>query len=211
MLDVLDGGDGVLPCCGAAAHQWNRLEVERDWLPPTLRCFIVGENPGDATSEYFYERPASYASDEVAVRRALLRGLHQQSLIADATLEGFREAGFLFDHAIRCELSSKVVKSEREKAKRYASPRVENADHLRPWLAHARVVWVMGHLASNAVANATAEFPKQRRKISMPPYPGEIAPGSKFFLSEYLTWRTEAEASAFAEALKRFAGERGVF
>jgi len=72
-------------------------------------------------------------------------------------------------------------------------------------------VWVMGHLASNAVANASAEFPKQRRKISMPPYSGEIARDSRFFVSQYLSWRTEAEASAFAEAFKHFAQERGVF
>lgn len=198
-------------CCGAEKHGWDRLEVERRWLPPILRCFIVGENPGDTTSEYFYERPASYAQDEVAVRRALLRGLYQQGLIAEATLEGFQEAGFLFDHAIRCQLSSTVVSSERKKAMRYASCRVWNADHLRIWLAQSRVVWVMGHLASNAVANVSAEFPKQRRKISMPPYPGEIARDSRFFVSEYLSWRTEAEASAFAEAFKRFAQEQGVF
>lgn len=178
-------------CCGVEKHGWDRLEVERRWLPPTLRCFVVGENPGDTRSEYFYERPASHAQDEVAVRRALLGGLHQHGLIAEATLEGFQEAGFLFDHAIRCQLSSKVVRSERQKATRYASRRVGNADHLRPWLAQARVVWVMVHLASNAVANASAEFPKQRRKISMLPYPSEIARDSRFFVSEYLSWRTE--------------------
>jgi hypothetical protein len=183
---VLDGGGGVLACCAAQQHEWDRLEVEREWLPPTLRCFIVGENPGDTTSEYFYQRPASYESDEVAVRRALLRGLCEQGLIAVATLEGFRDAGFLFDHAIRCQLPSKVVKSEHEKAKRYASQRVGTPDHLRPWLSRAPLVWVMGHLAGNAVANATTEFPRQRRKISMPPYPGEIAPYLRFFVSEYL-------------------------
>lgn len=198
-------------CCGAEKHEWNRLEVERRWLPPTLRCFIVGESPGNTTSEYFYERPASYAQDEVGVRRALLRGLHQQGLIAEATLDGFQEAGFLFDHAIRCQLSSMVVSSERQKAMRYTSRRVGNADHLCMWLAQSCVVWVMGHLASNAVANASAEFPKQRRKISLPPYPGEIARDSRFFVSEYLSWRTEAEASAFAKAFKRFAQERSVF
>jgi hypothetical protein len=69
----------------------------------------------------------------------------------------------------------------------------------------------MGHLASNAVANTLAEFPKQRRKISMPPYPGEIARDSRFFVSEYLSWRTEAKALEFAEAFKRFAQERSVF
>jgi hypothetical protein len=41
--------------------------------------------------------------------------------------------------------------------------------------------------------------------------PGELAPGSRFFLSEYLTWRTQAKASAFAEAFARFARERRVF
>ena len=198
-------------CCGAEKHGWDRLEVERCWLPPILRCFIVGENPGDTTSEYFYERPASYAQDEVAVRRALLRGLHQQDLIAEATLEGFQGAGFLFDHAIRCQLSPMIVSSERQKAMRYASRRVRNADHLPQWLSQSRVVWVMGHLASNAVANASAEFPKQRRNISMPPYPSEIARDSRFFVSEYLSWRTEAKASAFAEAFKRFVQERVVF
>jgi hypothetical protein len=201
----------MLPCCKAEKHGWDRFEVERDWLPPTLRCLIVGENPGDLTSEYFYERPASYQSDEVEVRKALLRGLREHRLIGEETLEGFRDAGFLFDHAIRCQLASGVVRSEREKAKRYASQRVENPDHLRPWLARAPVVWVMGHLASNAVANATADFPRQRRQISMPPYPGELAPGSRFFLSEYLTWRTQAKASAFGEAFARFGRERRVF
>lgn len=200
----------MLPCCGEHQHQWDRLEVEQEWLPPALRCFIVGENPGDTMSEYFYQRPASYESDEVAVRRALLRGLCEQGLITVATLEGFRDAGFLFDHAIRCQLPSKVVKSEREKAKRYASQRVETPDHLLPWLSRAPLVWVMGHLASNAVANATAEFPRRRRKISMPPYPGEIAPNSRFFVSEYLTWRSEPHASAFAELFMRFAEQRGV-
>jgi hypothetical protein len=32
------------------------------------------------------------------------------------------------------------------------------------------IVWVMGHLASNAVANATPDFPKERCKISQSPY-----------------------------------------
>jgi hypothetical protein len=78
-------------------------------------------------------------------------------------------------------VASKVVKSKREKAKWYA------------------------------VANATTEFSRQRRKISMSPYPAEIRPNSLFFVSEYLTWRSEAHASAFAESFKRFAEQRGVF
>lgn len=181
---------------------------ERRWLPRVLRCLIVGENPGDTGSQYFYEAPSSCASDAVVVRRALLRGLHQHGLIPEPTLDGFQDAGFLFDHAIRCQLPSRIVNAERQRAMRYASRRVEDPVHLRPWLAQAAVVWVMGHLASNAVANVTTEFPRQRRKISMPPYPGGVAPFSKFFLSEYLTWRNESEAPSFCEAFVRFARER---
>jgi len=201
----------MLACCGAEKHQWEKHEVERKWLPRVLRCFIVGENPGDATSEYFYEPPASYASDGVAVRRTLLRGLHQHSLIPEPTLEGFEDAGFLFDHAIRCQLPSRVINAERQKAMRYSSRRVEDPAHLQPWLAEARTVWVMGHLASSAVANADVGFPKQRRRISQTPYPGRIAPCSRFFLSEYLSWRTESEAPSFCEAFGRFAREKGAF
>lgn len=198
-------------CCGAERHQWEKHEVEPRWLPRVLRCFIVGENPGDTKSQYFYETPASYASDAVVVRRALLRGLHEHGLIPEATLDGFQDAGFLFDHAIRCQLSSRIVGAGRQRAMRYASRRVEDAVYLRPWLTQTALVWVMGHLASNAVANATAEFPRQRRKISMPPYPGMIAPNSRLFLSEYLAWRNEAKAPSFCGAFGRFARERAVF
>jgi hypothetical protein len=198
----------MLPCCHAERHEWDRLEVERNWLPPVVRCLLIGENPGDSYSKYFYERPRSYDADKVAVRRALLHGLHQQGLIAEPTLEGFRDAGFLFDHAIRCHMPANVVAKEREKAKRYASTLVGGADHLRRWLSEANLVWVMGHLASNAVAKATPAFAKQERKISMPPYPGPIAADSRFFVSEYLTWCTEAKATSFAASFKRFAQER---
>jgi hypothetical protein len=198
----------MLACCGAEKHQWEKHEVERVWLPRILRCFIVGENPGDTTSQYFYEPPETYASDAVVVRRALLRSLHEHALIPEATLAAFRDAGFLFDHATRCQLDSDTVSAERQKAIRYASRRVEDPVHLRSWLAKARMVWVMGHLASNAVGNATSEFPRQRRRISLPPFPASSASGSRFFLSEYLSWRTESKASRFCEAFGRFARER---
>src|SRR6266704_1278466 len=106
-------------CCGASEHQWEKHEVERRWLPHTLKCFIIGENPGDTTSQYFYEKPSSYDSDGVVVRKALLRGLHQHGILREATLESFRDAGFLFDHAIRCQLSSAMVSAERQKTIRY--------------------------------------------------------------------------------------------
>jgi hypothetical protein len=91
---------------------------------------------------------------------------------------------------------------------RYRCHRVKAPVHLRKCLATAKVVWVMGHLASNAVSNVTPDFLQQRRRISLPPFPGSIAPGSRFFLSEYLSWRTESEASRFCEAFRRFALER---
>src|SRR5689334_22520080 len=131
----------MLPCCGAERHEWDRLEVERKWLPPVLCCLLIGENPGDTGSEYFYQRPRSYDADEVAVRRALLYGLHQHGLIAEPTLQGFRDAGFLFDHAIRCHLPANIVAKERERAKRYGSTLVGGADHLRRRLSEANVVW----------------------------------------------------------------------
>lgn len=199
----------VMVCCGAEKHQWEEHKVERAWLPRILRCFIVGENPGNKDSQYFYEPPKSYASDPVVVRRALLRGLHQHGLIQEATLEAFRGAGFLFDHAIRCQLDSNTVSIERQKAVRYRCRRVQTPVHLETWLATAKVVWVMGHLASNAVANATPDFARQQRRISLPPFPGSIAAGSRFFLSEYLSWRTESKATRFCEAFRGFAREEG--
>lgn len=201
----------MLACCGASKHQWEEHDVERRWLPRTLKCFIIGENPGDTTSQYFYDKPSSYSSDVVAVRRALLRGLHQHGVIQEATLESFQDAGFLFDHAIRCQLPTTLIRSERQRAVRYTSALVENPSHLEPWLTQATVIWVMGHLASNAVANVTTEFPRLRRKISLPPFPAEVRPSSRFFLSEYSTWRKEEKAPGFCEAFKVFSRGRVVF
>jgi len=115
-------------------------------MPNSLRCLIVGENPGDVTSEYFYEPPAHPKRDRVRVRRELLEGLQKVGLIAEPTLEAFRDAGFLFDHGIRCPLPSATVSQERRKATRYASERAAHALHLIPWLKQARFVWVMGHV-----------------------------------------------------------------
>lgn len=221
----------MFACCGASEHQWDRYNVLRDWFPDSLRCLIIGENPGrpeegpreDAAgqrrsrarsrrpSQYFYREPASYDDDRVAVRRALLRGLYGEGLIRDATLPGFRDAGFLFDHAIRCLLRKEDVKREHRAAQRYGSRRVEHPDHLRPLIAQSRVVWVMGYLASNAVANIADEFPKERRLISRAPWPGEVAPGSRFFLSEYFTRWNEDETNSICQAFSRFARGRGIF
>src|SRR5437867_450626 len=116
----------MLACCGKAMHPWDRFEVERVWRPQRLRCFIVGENPSGVGAPYFYEAPKRYDDDPVAVRRGLLQNLHSQKLLVSATLEGFQEVGFLFDHAIRCLLPKEVVKKEQNAAMRYASMRVQH-------------------------------------------------------------------------------------
>jgi len=64
-------------------------------MPKPVRCLIVGENPGDVTSEYFYEPPTDPRRDRVRVRRELLNGLHRVGLITEPTLEAFRDTGFL--------------------------------------------------------------------------------------------------------------------
>lgn len=210
---TLDGkGDSqVLTCCGVAEHPWDRFKVDLFWRPPQLRCLIVGENPGDVESPYFYEVPGSYANDPVDVRRGLLRGLHSQKLLTTATLEGFLDAGFLFDQAIRCPLSREEMRKERGPAMRYASSRVQRPAHLLAPLSQAPIVWVMGHLANNAVANLNEDFPKEKRKISCDPFPGESAPGSRFFVSEYLNRWNKKHWTEICAAFVRFARARGAF
>ena len=208
------GGKGdsqLLTCCSVAEHPWDRFKVDLFWRPRQLRCLIVGENPGDVDSAYFYEAPESYANDPVVVRRCLLRGLHSQKLIPTATLEGFRDAGFLFDHAIRCLLSSADVKKGRSAAMRYASSRVQRSAHLLASLSQAPVVWVMGHLANNAVVNLTEDLPKEKRKISCDPFPGEAAPGSRFFISEYFHRWNREQWPEICATFAQFARTRGVF
>src|ERR1700737_4001314 len=127
-------------CCGAE-HPWDQYQVPRKWSPTVLRCLIIGENPGKLGSEYFYAVPASFPSDRVVVRKQLLFGLCSQGLISEPTLEGFRDGGFLFDYAIRCNLTPEVVKMERQAALRYAWRRVEHPFHLQRSLSDAGSVW----------------------------------------------------------------------
>jgi len=201
----------LLTCCRAAEHPWDRFKVDLFWRPLQLRCLIIGENPGDVESAYFYEAPGGYANDPVVVRRYLLRGLLGQKLLISATLEGFRDAGFLFDHAIRCPLSSADVKKERNAAMRFASSRVQRSAPLLAPLSQPPVVWVMGQLANNAVANLTEDLPKEKRKISCNPFPGEAAPGSRFFISEYFHRWNREQWPEICAAFARFTRTRGVF
>jgi hypothetical protein len=45
-------------------------------MPKTLRCLIVGESPGDVTSQYFYEPPADPTNDRALVARRSVLGRH---------------------------------------------------------------------------------------------------------------------------------------
>lgn len=40
----------VLACCGAAEHPWETFSVQREWLPETLCCLVIGESPGEDAS-----------------------------------------------------------------------------------------------------------------------------------------------------------------
>ena len=90
-----------MSCCNKP-HAWDIYDVAIRWRPDNLRCLVVGENPGDESSVDFYQRIDG--RDPVRVRTNLLHGLTTAALISSPTLDAFRAAGFLFDHAIRCHM-----------------------------------------------------------------------------------------------------------
>ncbi len=198
----------IINCC-KHIHPYDSFDVEGSWQPRELRCLIVGENPGGPESAYFYDSPKSYQNDQVKVRRGLLSNLFELKLLHAPTLEGFRQAGFLFDHAIRCPMTREDVKRERQAAQRYKAARVQKPEHLRQALDHAPIVWVMGHLACNAVANLTDAFPREKRKIASNPYPCPI--NEKFFISEYLRWGNKEDWPRICSTFAQFARSTGAF
>jgi hypothetical protein len=70
------------------------------------------------------------------------------------TLQAFRDAGFLFDHGIRCYLTRSEIKAQARLARHYESPLAATAMHLKPLLSSARRVWVMGYVARNELQRA---------------------------------------------------------
>lgn len=76
---------------------------------------MIGESPGAPGSPCFYD-PIPPEGDPVLVRRLLLRALTQANLLSSPTLESFKDAGFVFDHAIREQLDMTHVEIERDKA-----------------------------------------------------------------------------------------------
>jgi len=168
--------------------------------PDRLRCLVVGENPGDERSMYFYQ-PAD-GRDPVRVRSNLLHGLTVAALalISAPTLEAFRAAGFLFDHAIRCHMPFEQVEIYRRSADRPMPPLPGNAEHLRPFLAEATVS-VMGRIARKAVGSVAEDFPIERDPISKPPYPCRLR-STKYFVSRYLSRISRNRAARICCALR---------
>lgn len=185
-------------CCNKP-HAWDTYEVAIRWRPDTLRCLIVGENPGDDRSVYFYQ-PIE-GRDPVRVRTNLLHGLTEAALIRSPTLEAFRAAGFLFDHAIRCHMPPSSVELCRRSADRAMPALPGNAEHLRSFVAEAQTVWVMGRIARKAVSSVADDFPWERDPISKPPYPRRLRE-TKYFVSRYLSRMSRNRAATICFALR---------
>jgi hypothetical protein len=129
------------------------------------------------------------------------RGLTVAGLIGAPTLEEFRAAGFLFDHGIRCYMSFKLLETHRRSADRPLPGLPGNVEHLRPLLAEAQSVWVMGRIARKAVGSVAEDFPIERNQISKPSYPCRLR-GTKYFVSCYLSRMSRNHAATICCALR---------
>jgi len=186
----------TLPKCCHVRHSFDTFHVQEEWWPSNLNCLIVGESPGGLSSHYFYD-----LEHPVRIRRNLLIGLHHCGLITEPTVTAFKTAGFLFDHAIRCQIPATEIKREWQEAKRYNSQRAAAAHHLAPLLATFPHVWAMGYIARNAVACLDPKFPKEVRKV-VPAYVPEGA--SKYFVARYLLNIGDQEITQILEAFKQY-------
>jgi len=187
-----------MDCCGRS-HAWYTYDVTNRWKPPLVRCLVVGENPGDTDSMYFYDVPAG--RDPVRVRTNLLHGLTAAGLLREPTLVAFRAAGFLFDHGIRCHMTFEEIKAIARTADRVDPPLPTMPTYLRPLIEEAAAVWVMGRIARKAVGVVVKDFPPVRNKISKPPYPCRLS-GTKYFVSRYLSRMSRNRAATIARALR---------
>lgn len=165
-----------------------------------MRCLIIGENPGDTDSIYFYEEPRNH--DPVRVRTNLLYGLTAAGLITEPRLKAFRAAGFLFDHGIRCHMPFEAIKRIARTADRIEPPLPILPAYLQPIMEEASAVWVMGRIARKAVGTVTEDFPPFRDKISQPPYPCRLR-GTKYFVSRYLSRISRERAALIACELRK--------
>jgi hypothetical protein len=139
-------------CC-KTVHAADRLKVEENWWPKVPRCLIIGESPGNPGSLHFYDPIPSGRLDPVRIRHNLLDQLVVEGLLQSATLEDFRDKGYFFDHAVRCQIPMKIVITDRRRARSYRSQLVATQTHLAKLIKAFDRVWVMGHMARNALAN----------------------------------------------------------
>ena len=188
-----------MDCCGKS-HPWDVHDVPNRWKPQRVRCLIVGENPGDTDSMYFYDESPNH--DLVRVRTNLLSGLTAAGLIIEPSLKAFRAAGFLFDHGIRCHMPFKLIKRIARTADRIEPPLPVMPAYLRPLIGEASAIWVMGHIARKAVGVVAKDFPPVRDKISQPPYPCRLR-GTKYFVSRYLSRISRDRATMIARELRK--------
>jgi len=184
-------------CC-EGRHPFDSRRVRDSWWPQELHCLLVGESPGPPGADYFYDPIPANAPDSIVVHRHLLPGLAAIGLIESPTLEAFRAAGFGFDHAIRCQLPTATVKHEHKLARRYASPRAHAAAHLVESVAAARKVWILGHIARDAVTHVCGL--RDRRSRITPPYLSETKPS--VFVSQY--FRRFDRPSVVLEIIEQF-------
>jgi hypothetical protein len=192
-------------CC-TDKHPFDQFAVVEKWWPGKIKCLIVGENPGAADSLYFYDRHQAEGSDPVHVRKYLLAMLKTHGLIKDPSLGAFREAGFAFDHAIRCPLPQEVVEKERQAAQRFRSERAHRAEHLRDVLGRVPKTWAMGLIARDAITFVLG-MEQVKRKLH-PPYSMSADGRTRLFISEYVTWHSPKHHADIGTAFKRFLNEQ---
>ena len=184
------------PCC-QRDHPFDVFSVNARWWPESQRCLIIGESPGGPDAHYFYD-----SKHPVRIRRNLLMGLTSCNMISSETLDAFKNGGFLFDHAVRCQLPVVQVKHEWRRSIRYESSRAANAAHLSSVIKDFQYVWIMGYLARNAVACLDAQLPRDNHGLATP----YLVRGSRtYFVSRYLLNISDTEVVTICGAFKAFA------
>ena len=184
-------------CC-EGPHSFDSRRVRDSCWPEELQCLLIGESPGPPGADYFYDSVPDNARDPIVVRRHLLPGLVATGLLNSPTIEALCAAGFGFDHAIRCQLPTATIKHEYKLARRYASPRAHAATHLAELVGAARKVWILGHIARDAVTHVCGL--QDRRPRITPPY---ILPEDpRIFVSQY--FRRFDSPSAVREIIAQF-------
>jgi hypothetical protein len=190
-------------CC-SGRHPFDSRAVLERWQPKDLRCLIIGESPGDTDSAYFYDPIPVGRRDPIEVRRYLLSGLSSVGLISSPTLEALSSGGFLFDHAIRCQLRRDVINRERAAAAGWKSERAHRASHLVELLDVAPKVWVMGRIDLDAVRHVCGLSALVATCRVDPPYIVADTGGPRFFVSRYLNRWSEPTRAEILDEFKRF-------